>query len=42
MSHVIAFFLGVFVATVGLSGMANVADKGIGQVQQIMKEAADK
>lgn len=39
-SHIIAFVLGIFVATVGISGIANVADKGVGQVQQVMKEAA--
>jgi hypothetical protein len=40
MSHLIAFFLGIFVATVGISGVANVADKGVNQVQSVMKEAA--
>ena len=40
MSHLIAFFLGIFVATVGISGVANVADKGVNHVQQVMKEAA--
>jgi hypothetical protein len=40
MSHLIAFFLGIFVATVGISGVASVADKGVSQVQQVMKEAA--
>jgi hypothetical protein len=40
MTHIIAFFLGIFVATVGISGVASVADKGVNQVQQVMKEAA--
>jgi hypothetical protein len=40
MTHLIAFFLGIFVATVGISGVASVADKGVNQVQQVMKEAA--
>jgi hypothetical protein len=40
MSHLIAFFLGIFVATVGITGVASVADRGVNQVQQVMKEAA--
>jgi hypothetical protein len=40
MSHIIAFFLGIFVATVGITGVASVADRGVNQVQQVMKEAA--
>jgi len=40
MSHIVAFLLGIFVATVGISGVASVADKGVNQVQQVMKEAA--
>ena len=40
MSHIIAFVLGIFVATVGISGVASVADRGVNQVQQVMKEAA--
>jgi hypothetical protein len=39
-SHLVAFFLGIFVATVGITGVANVADKSVNQVQQVMKEAA--
>ena len=38
--HLVAFFLGIFVATVGITGVANVADKSVNQVQQVMKEAA--
>jgi hypothetical protein len=40
MSHILAFFLGIFVATVGITGVASVADRGVNQVQQVMKEAA--
>jgi hypothetical protein len=40
MSHIVAFLLGIFVATVGITGVASVADKGVSQVQQVMKEAA--
>jgi hypothetical protein len=40
MGYLIAFVLGIFVATVGISGVASVADKGVNQVQQVMKEAA--
>ena len=40
MGYIISFLLGIFVATVGISGVANVADKGVNQVQQVMKEAA--
>ena len=40
MSHIIAFFLGIFVATVGITGVASVDDRGVNQVQQVMKEAA--
>ena len=40
MGYIISFLLGIFVATVGISGIANVADKGVNQVQSVMKEAA--
>lgn len=40
MGYLIAFILGIFVATVGISGVANVADKGVTKVQQVMKETA--
>ena len=40
LSNIVAFVLGIFVATVGISGIANMADRGVGQVQQVMKEAA--
>ena len=37
-SHFIAFVSGIIVATVGFSGVAKVADKGVEQVQTIVKE----
>ena len=40
MRYIIAFVAGMFVATVGITGVASVADKGVNQVQQVMKEAA--
>ena len=39
-SHIIAFVLGIVVATVGFTGVAKVADNGIQKVQSISKEAA--
>jgi len=39
LTHFIAFISGVIVATVGFSGVAKVADKGVEQVQTIVKEA---
>lgn len=40
MSHLIAFILGIVVATIGFSGVAKVADSGIQKVQEITREAA--
>ena len=40
MGYIISFLLGIFVATVGISGVAQVADKGVNQVQSVMKDAA--
>jgi uncharacterized membrane protein YtjA (UPF0391 family) len=37
-SHIIAFVLGIVVATVGFSGVAKVADKGVEKVQTIVKD----
>ena len=39
-SHLIAFILGIVVATIGVSGMANIADSGIQKVQEVSREAA--
>ena len=40
-SHLIAFALGIVVATVGFSGIAKVADSTVQKVQLITKEAAE-
>ena len=37
-SHLVAFFLGIFVATVGISGVASAVDKAVGKTQEVMKE----
>jgi hypothetical protein len=37
-SHLIAFILGIVIATIGFSGMANIADKGIQKLQQVSKD----
>jgi hypothetical protein len=39
LTHLIAFISGVIVATVGFSGVAKVADRGVEKVQTIVKEA---
>jgi uncharacterized membrane protein YtjA (UPF0391 family) len=39
-SHIIAFIAGIVVATVGFTGVAQIADSGIQKVQAISKEAA--
>lgn len=39
LTHFIAFVSGVIVATVGFSGVANIADRGVEKVQTIVKEA---
>jgi uncharacterized membrane protein YtjA (UPF0391 family) len=38
MSHIIAFILGIVVATVGFTGIAQIADKGVTKVQDVVKE----
>lgn len=40
MGYFIAFLLGIFVATVGVTGVASVADKAVTRTQEIMKETA--
>ena len=40
MKIILAFFAGMFVATVGLSGVANVVDKGVQKTQEVMKQSA--
>lgn len=39
-THLIAFILGIVVATIGFSGVAKVADTGVQKVQEITREAA--
>jgi hypothetical protein len=39
MSHIVAFILGIVVATVGFSGVATMVDSGVSKVQEITKEA---
>ena len=38
--YIIAFILGMVVATVGLSGVAKIFDNGVAKVQSLSKEAA--
>jgi uncharacterized protein GlcG (DUF336 family) len=38
MKYLIAFVLGMFVATVGISGVASAIDKAVGKTQEVMKE----
>ena len=38
MKTFVAFLLGMFVATVGISGVASAVDKMVGKTQTIMKE----
>jgi hypothetical protein len=35
---IVAFALGMFVATVGVSGVAQAVDKAVGKTQEVMKE----
>ena len=35
---IVAFVAGMFVATVGVSGVANAIDKAVGKTQEVMKE----
>lgn len=38
MSHLLAFILGVVVATVGFSGIAKMADRGVEKVKEVTIE----
>jgi len=40
MSHIIAFIAGIIVATVGFTGIAEIADKGVTKVQDVAKDVA--
>ena len=42
MGYIISFILGIVVATVGVSGIARVADQGVHKVQEAIKETANK
>jgi|LauGreDrversion4_2_1035121.scaffolds.fasta_scaffold654918_3 hypothetical protein len=35
---IVAFAAGMFVATVGVSGVASAVDKAVGKTQEVMKE----
>lgn len=35
----VAFLFGMFVATVGISGVASAVDKVVGKTQSVMKES---
>ena len=39
MSHIIAFIAGIIVATVGFTGVAQIADQGVQKVQTSTREA---
>lgn len=38
MGYIVAFVLGIIVATVGFTGVAQIADQGVGKVQSVVKE----
>jgi uncharacterized membrane protein YtjA (UPF0391 family) len=38
MGYIVAFVLGIVVATVGFTGVAQVADKGVSKVQEVVRE----
>ena len=38
MKIIMAFIAGMFVATVGVSGVASAIDKAVGKTQEVMKE----
>ena len=40
MGYIVSFILGIVVATVGFQGVANMADKGVAQVQSVAKDVA--
>ena len=39
MSHIIAFILGIIVATVGFQGVAKIADQGVQKIQAVTIES---
>ena len=38
-SHIIAFILGIIVATIGFTGVAQIADQGVQKIQEVSREA---
>jgi uncharacterized membrane protein YtjA (UPF0391 family) len=42
MSHIVAFILGIIVATIGFSGVAYYADQGVAKIKEITQEATTK
>jgi hypothetical protein len=40
MGYIIAFILGIFVATVGVQGVVNVAQTGVHKVQDVSRAVA--
>lgn len=36
MGYIVAFVLGIFVATVGIQGVASMADKVVNKTQEVM------
>lgn len=40
MSHFVAFIAGIIVATVGFTGVAQIADSGVQKVQSTVREVA--
>jgi len=39
-SHLTAFIAGIVVATVGFTGVAQIADQGVNKVQSVVKEVS--
>jgi hypothetical protein len=40
MGYLIAFIIGIFVATVGVTGVVKLADNGVQKVQSVSKDIA--
>lgn len=40
MGYIVAFILGIMVATIGFSGVAGMMDRGVQKVQEVTKEVA--
>ena len=37
-SHIIAFILGIIVATIGFTGVAQIADQGVQKIQEVSRD----